>query len=277
MHDLWSSASYEAHLLSLPFALAPAAMLIVVAYAAAMRGSTSLRGGLLAHCLALLPYATVMMLSPSIKSAAVATQLFKVAAAFIPLAAAAGTGFQLALVRKHRKYRWWIWLSYASAALWVPISTMTDATVVGVRQLPGFWYANAGWWAWVALLHTVVLSVPGFYALGKAAVSGKPSTERRQQRHILIAGAITYAGLVDVGLAYDIGVFPLGWLLSGIGSLLVVRALVVEDLLRVRAVDTGAPLLVAHFAAAVLLGWVVLTLLGPGAPWWIVAISLLMV
>src|SRR5205085_8250322 len=27
----------------------------------------------------------------------------------------------------------------------------------------------------------------------------------------------------------------------------------------------------------VLLGWVVLTLLGPGAPWWIVAISLLMV
>ena len=61
----------------------------------------------------------VMMLSPSITSQAVATQLFQVAAAFIPLAAAAGTGFQLALVRKHRKYRWLIWAGVANAAVWV--------------------------------------------------------------------------------------------------------------------------------------------------------------
>ena len=39
MHELWSSASYEPHLLSLVFALAPAAMLIVIAYAAVMRGA----------------------------------------------------------------------------------------------------------------------------------------------------------------------------------------------------------------------------------------------
>ena len=51
MHDLWSSASYEAHLLSLPFALAPAAMLIVIAYTAVMRGAPALRGWLLTHCL----------------------------------------------------------------------------------------------------------------------------------------------------------------------------------------------------------------------------------
>jgi hypothetical protein len=38
MHELWSSTSYEPHLLSLPFAVAPAAMLIVIAYAAVMRG-----------------------------------------------------------------------------------------------------------------------------------------------------------------------------------------------------------------------------------------------
>src|SRR3954469_13025985 len=116
MHELWSSASYEAHLLSLPFALAPAAILIVIAYAAVMRGSTSLRGWLLAHCLALLPYATVMMLSPSITSGPVAAKLFQVAASFIPMAAAAGTAFQLALVRKHRRYRGWIWFGIANAA-----------------------------------------------------------------------------------------------------------------------------------------------------------------
>jgi len=55
MHALWSSTSYEPHLLSLLFALAPAAMLIVIAYAAVMRGAPTLRGFLLAHCIALLP------------------------------------------------------------------------------------------------------------------------------------------------------------------------------------------------------------------------------
>ena len=72
MQELWSSASYEAHLLSLPFALAPAAMLIVIAYAAVMRGSPTLRLWLLGHCLSLLPYAVVMMLSPSITDGRVA-------------------------------------------------------------------------------------------------------------------------------------------------------------------------------------------------------------
>ena len=275
MHDLWSSASYEAHLLSLPFALAPAALLIVIAYAAAMRGSTSLRGWLLAHCLAILPYGIVVMLSPSIKSPRVAELLYQVAAAFIPLAAAAGTGFQLALVRKHRKYRWLIWAGVANAAVWVVVSSTTHAAVDGVRKVSGLWYANAGPWAWVALLNTAVLAVPGFVALSRAAFRGRPSVERRQQRLILVANCVTYSGLVDVGLAYGLGVFPLGWLLAGIGSLLVVRALVVEDLLRVRAVDTNAPLLVGHLAAAILLGWVVLALLGERAPWWVTALSLL--
>ena len=49
MHELWSSASYEPHLLSLLFALAPAAMLIVIAFAAVMRGAPILRGFLLGH------------------------------------------------------------------------------------------------------------------------------------------------------------------------------------------------------------------------------------
>lgn len=276
MRDLWSSASYEAHLLSLPFALAPVAMLIVVAYAVVMRGSASLRGWMLAHCLALLPYATVMMLSPSITSEAVAAKLFQISAGFIPMAAAAGTGFQLAVVRKHRKFRWLIWLGVANAAVWIVVGATSGATVSSVQRMSGFWYAVAGPWAWLALLNTVALSLTGFFALSQAALAGRPSVERRQQRLVLLANAITYAGLVDVGLAYGIGVFPLGWLLSGVGSLLVVRALVGEDLLRVRAVDTGAPLLVLHFAAAVFLGWVVLVLLGPDSPWWMVTAALLL-
>lgn len=267
MDALWSSTSYEAHLLSLPFALAPTAMLIVIAYTAVMRGAPVLRGYLLAHFVSLLPYGVAMMLSPSITSPEVAEQMFRFGACTIPLAAATGTGFQLALIRRHRRYRWLVWFLIATAAIWVPIGTVTDATIDGIQRMSGFWYPKAGPWAWLALVHTTLLSVGGFAGLSSAAMRGKPSDERRQLRSALLANTVTYAGLIDVGLAYGIGVFPLGWLLSGAGSLLVVRALVVEDLLRVRAVDTTAPRLVLHFAGAMVLGWVCLLQI-PNAPWW---------
>ncbi|HEU0029739.1 MAG TPA: SpoIIE family protein phosphatase [Kofleriaceae bacterium] len=265
--DLWSTASYEPHLLSLPFALAPAALLIVIAYTAVMRGSARLRGFLLAHCLSLLPYATVVMLSPSIVEPRAAETMFRVASAWIPLAAAAGAGFQLSLIRRYRELRVLVWILIANALVWVVVIAMTGAAVGGVQRLAGFWFPVAGPWAWVALANTVVISTPGFVLLGRAALFRPPSDERRQLRAALVANLVTYAGLGDVALSYGIGVFPFGWLLSGIGSLLVVRALVVEDLLRVRAVDTMPPLLVAHFAGAVLLGWVSLAQVDP-APWW---------
>ena len=274
MHGLWSSASYEAHLLSLPFALAPAAMLIVIAYTVTMRGAPVLRGWLLLHVLALLPYAIVMTLSPSIVDADVAQQAFQLGASTIPMAAASGTALQLALIRRYRRFRWWVWFGVANAAVWIVVSAAGTATIDGVRRLAGFWYPNAGPWAWVALLHTLLLSIGGFLALAWVALISKPSQERRQLRLVLAANAVTYAGLIDVGLAYDVGVFPLGWLLSGIGSLLLVRALVVEDLLRVRAVDTRAPLLVLHAAASLGLGWFVLESLGERFPWWVRAITL---
>jgi serine phosphatase RsbU (regulator of sigma subunit) len=276
---VWSSTSYEPHLLSLPFALAPAAMLIVIAYTAVMRGAPVLRGFLLCHCLSLLPYALVMTLSPSVTSPDAAEELFRAGVSTIPMAAATGTGFQLALIGQYRRFRWLVWLLVASAAIWIVVSSTSNAAVGSVRRLSGFWYPEAGPYAWVALIHTVILSVGGFLSLGRAALWSKPSDERRQLRAAFFANMVTYAGLIDVGLAYGIGVFPLGWLLSGVGSLLVVRALIVEDLLRVRAVDTAAPLLVVHFAGGTLLGWVTLSLLPPGSPWWmqatVIAISLI--
>jgi serine phosphatase RsbU (regulator of sigma subunit) len=276
VHELWSSTSYEAHLLSLPFAIAPAAMLTVIAYTAVMRGAPVLRGFLLGHFLSLLPYATVVMLSPSITSPAVAEQLFRMAAGFIPMAAAAGCGFQLALIGRYRRLRWVVWFLIANAAVWIVVGSSSDAEVSGVQRLAGFWYPIAGPWAWLALVHTMLMTVVGFTSLGRAALFSKPSDERRQLRAALVANFVTYLGLLDVGLAYGVGVFPVGWLLSGIGSLLVVRALVVEDLLRVRAVDTTAPLLVVHFVGAIVLGWVALAQIGPDVPWWVTTVALVL-
>jgi len=276
MHELWSSTSYEPHLLSLPFALAPAAMLIVIAYAAVMRGAPTLRGFLLGNCISLLPYSTVVMLSPSIQSPRVAEQLFRIAGAFIPLVGATSTGFQLALLGRYRRYRWILWLCVASGLFWVVVGTATTLAIDGVRRLPGFWYPHAGPWAWVAVLHTLAMTVPGFAILGHVALTSPPSDERRQLRAAWVANFVVLSGLSDLTLAYGVGVFPIGWLLSGIGSLLVVRALIVEDLLRVRAVDTTAPLLVLYFATGALLAWVALAALASPIPWPLTALALIL-
>ena len=274
MQAIWSTASYEPHFLSLPFALAPAAMLSVIAYTAVMRGAPALRAWLLGHMLALLPYASVLTLSPSITSRAVAEQLFRIASSIIPIAAACGTAFQLALIRKLRPYRALVWFLAANAAAWLWIGASGGRVVGGVQWLGSFWFPVAGPLSWVALVHTMAIALIGIIALGHAALTSRPSVERRQLRAALLASLVTYAGLSDVALSYGIGSFPIGWLLSGGGCLLVVRALVVEDLLRVRAVDTTLPLLVVHLAAAVVISWLVLAQLGPHPRWWAVALVL---
>jgi serine phosphatase RsbU (regulator of sigma subunit) len=274
MQQLWSGASYEPHLLSLPFAFAPATMLVVVAYGLVMRGETVLRTWLLAHFVGLLPYSVAMTLSPSIVDHDAALAAFRIAAAFIPLAAAAGSGFQFRMIGLHRQARWFVWFNLAVALVWMIVCMSTDAAVADVRWLPaGLWYATAGDWAWLALLCTVVIATPGFLMLAREAIRRPPSVERRQLRFVLAANVVTYAGLTDVALGYDVGVFPLGWLLSGAGSVVVARALVVEDLLRVRAIDTTGPRVVLHLAGAVLLGLIALVLLGP-APWWLTTLVL---
>ena len=274
MQELWSSASYEPHLLSLPFAFAPAAVLVVIVYALFMRGEPRLRAWMLVHFVAILPYTLTMALSPSIRSAAAAKEAFGIAAACIPLAAAAGAGFQLHLLGKRGAWRALVWAGVGVSVAWVAIGASTDLVVNGAeRHAPGFWYASVGPGAWVALLTTFAVSVPGFVLMTIAAVRDKPSDERRQLRLVLLANCTTYAGLTDVLLAFGVQWFPLGWLTAGIGSVLVARALVVEDLLRVRAVDTTAPRLVLHYVVALLFTWVVLGLLGHAH--WVIVVGTL--
>lgn len=275
MQELWSAASYEPHLLSLPFAFAPVAMFVVIAYALVMRGEPVLRAWLLLHFVFLMPYSLTMALNPSVVSPAAFDVLFRFAGACIPMAAAGGAGFQFHLLGKGREARWYVWGCIALCAVWLVLGTTTGVVISGVRRIPGdLWFGNAGSLTWLALLQTAVAAIPGFVALSLAAVRMKPSPLRRQMRFVLAANFVTYFGLVDAGLAYGIGVFPLGSILLTIGSALVLRALVVEDLLRVRAIDTTAPRLVMHFALALILGWIVLGLVGEWAPWWLLTICL---
>jgi serine phosphatase RsbU (regulator of sigma subunit) len=275
MQELWSSASYEPHPLSLLFAFAPAAMLVVIAYALVMRGEPVLRAWLLMHFVTLLPLFVTITLAPSTVSPAAATASFRIAASCIPLCAVAGGAFQFSLIGKHEQMRWFTLFFLAIGVVWLVVGTTTNAIGAGVRWLPtGMYFGVAGPYTWLALVCVVASTVPSYFMLVKAALFSKPSVERRQLRIVLVANLFTYSAIPADGLlAYGVGVFPLAWLLGGIGSVLVARALVVEDLLRARAVDTTAPQLVLHFAAAILLGWVSLELLGD-VPWWVAAMML---
>jgi serine phosphatase RsbU (regulator of sigma subunit) len=276
VQELWSSTSYEPHLLSLALAFAPAAMLVVIAYALVMRGEPVLRTWLLMHFAMLLPLFTVEAISPSLVAQPAATAAVRIAAACIPLASVAGSAFQFGLVGKYHQMRWFIWGWFLVALIWLPVGATTGAICVDVRRLPaGMWFGNAGPWAWLAIICMLACTLPSYYLLLKAALFGRPSVERRQLRIVLVANLFTYAAIpADGGLAYGIGVFPLAWIFAGIGSVLLARALVFEDLLRARAIDTTAPRLVLHLATGILLGWISLTLLPSDQPWWLTAVML---
>ena len=275
MHELWSSASYEPHLLSLPFAFAPAAIFVVIAYALVVRGEPKLRAWLLVHFASMMPYFAAMALSPSVVSRQAMDALFRAAIAFIPLAAAAGAGFQYRLLGRQQRARWFVRASVLVAVAWIPISLLTPLATSGSRWLSlGLWYGVAGAWGWLLVVTVIVMVTPGMALLAHVAITSKPSTERHQLRLVLVANMTTYCGVpFDAIAGFTSAGFPLAWLLAGIGSIFVLRALVVEDLLRARAVDTTAPRLALHLAAAVLAGWVALRMIG-GAPWWLATIVL---
>jgi serine phosphatase RsbU (regulator of sigma subunit) len=272
MQELWSSASYEPHLLSLLFAFAPAAMLVVIVYALFMRGEPMLRAWLILHFVTLLPLFLTETLAPSMISREAALAAYRIAISCIPLSAAAAGAFQFGLIGKHRQTTWITIGFLAIAVFWLVIGTTTDAVVADVRWLPvGTWFASAGSYTWLGLVGVLLATVPSYVLLAKAAIFGKPSVERRQLRVVLAANSVTYTAIpADSALIFGIGVLPMAWLFAGLGSILVARALVVEDVLRVRAVDSNAPKLVLHLACAVFLGWAALEIVGAEyMSWWV--------
>jgi serine phosphatase RsbU (regulator of sigma subunit) len=265
--------SYQPSLLSFPPGIALAALLVVIAYAASVRGVAELRGWFLVHSIGLVPYALAMGMAPSIVDPDLATLWYRFGAAAVPLAASAGVAFRLALIGLQSKRQRQVGLSIGLAV--VAICSMTPWMVEGVKWVaPGVWFITPGPLAPLWLAVTVLLSGSGLWPLARAARAAQGVRRRRQLRRVWIASAITTGGLIDAGLPYGVGWVPMGWLFLGAGSVLTMRALVLEDLLRVRAIDTRAPRLVFHVAGALFIGWAVLELLDGRVPWWGQAVAL---
>lgn len=287
-------ASYQPSVLSVLPGIALAALLVVIAYAAVVRGAAELRGWFLIHTVGLLPYLLTMVLAPSVADRELMVPWFRVSAAMVPLAAAAGMAFRLAMIgrrpaardpgdpavaRRAQRMRRAHLLRVLTVAGTLVVAVPTLATswvVAGARPVGlGIFFATPGPLAPVWLAVSLTIALAGLRPFLHALRTAGDGPRRSQLRRIGIAGAITMGALVDVAVGYDPRLVPIGWLLLGAGSVLALRALVREDLLRVRAIDTRAPQLVLHLAGAVLLGGTVLQLLHQRLPWWGQAVALI--
>jgi serine phosphatase RsbU (regulator of sigma subunit) len=276
MERLWDPSSYELRVLSAPFALALAAMTSVIVYAVLMRGAAVLRAWFLAHILSIAPYAVAVAVAASTTDPVVATGLFRVGAAFVPLAAATGIGFQMVLVGTARVRRTSLFLAVIVSIGWLPIALGSDAVVEGVRWLPiGMWFAEPGELAPFVLATVLVVAATGFVPLYRFIRREANVDRRRQWSRAFWATAITFSGLVDVALAYGVGSIPVAWIFLSIGSALTLRALLVDDLLRVRAVDTRVPWVLLYLTLLTLSGWAIIELIGRELPWWVLSLAVI--
>ena len=276
MERLLDPSSYELRVLSAPFALALAALTSVILYAVLMRGAAALRAWFLAHMIAVAPYAFAVCVAASTTDPVVATWLYRIGAGFVPLAAATGIGFQLRLVGHSRARRTLVVLAILVSLAWLPVIAATDLAVEGVHWLPvGVWFVTPGPLAPAAALTVLAVSAAGFIPLYRLIRREANLDRRRQWSRAFWATAITFCGLVDILLAYGIGRFPVAWLFLSVGSALTLRALVVDDLLRVRAVDTRVPWVLLYLALLTLAGWAIVELIGRGLPWWMTTLALM--
>jgi len=274
MSHLLHAHTYEPHLRSVPFAVALATLLVVFAYALVVRAAPLLRATLLVYTATLMPYSVAMTLVASMVQPEPAVLLNRIAVSTVPLIAAASMAFQLALAGLFYRRRWWVALAMVSGVGWIVLGASTSLVVTGVRQLPsGMYYFSAGPLVPVGLVAVCAWSLAGFVPLASAYRTEQVAERRRQMRSILWSVAVTWLGTFDIVLGYGVDGFPMAWATIAAGTIFTVRAVIVDDLLRARAIDTRAPLVVMYVVAAALAGWLAADLIARGLPWWMAGLA----
>ena len=249
-------------------------LVIVVAYAAVLRGDVTLRGWFLLHLGALLPISTCLAIVPSITDARVARDLYQFIIAMVPLAVVGGIRYQLALLPRSRQFVWPGRMVVIGGLALTGWALFSPTIVIGVQRVDYGWFFVPGPHAGLFLVLVIVITALGFLPLVREAVATAPSPLRQQLRRTLIANLLTTAALSDVRIAFGYGAFRWSWVLLALGSALSLRAVMVDDLLRARAVDTRVPRTILMLVLTTLFGWMVLGLLGQSRVDWADAVVL---
>ena len=267
MWHLLEAHRYEPRLLSIPFALALATLLVVVVYGLVMRGAPVLRTTMLIWAGALVPYNAACVLASATTDPEIAEAWYRIGISFVPLAASASMSFQLAVSGLFRRRRVQIALAYLTALPWLWDGIARDDFVRGVHLIRGdIYFFSPGPLLLVGLAYVFLVSAMGFVPLLAAAREEHEPLRRRQMGATAWAMGLTWMGLTDVLVSYEVIPFPGAWLFESIGALVALRSLFFDDLLRARAVDARAPVVFAYAVLAVLGGWVMAVWVGELPP-----------
>ncbi len=237
---IFDASSYAFNLRSLPFACATVIVLAVTLYVLFTAGAPILRGALLIVAVGLLPFPTGLAVIGSTTDPHVAEALSKLAICLIPLSSAGAMIFLLALAGRLSQHKWLVVFAFVTSVATVPITVFTSLVIDGVWRTPIDLYYFTVPVNGIAQLQVAQIGVwvgIGIVVVARRIREEPNSARRRQLRGSVIAFSLCAAGLIDVPLGYRIGWFPVSWLALTLGLSLALRLLVVDDLIRARALD----------------------------------------
>ncbi len=273
MSPLLDASSYAASSASIPFVIAAVALGMVLSYAVFMRGATHLRIPVLVFTGSLLPFVVGTGLAVSAPSDEAAIAFYQVAVAPVPLATAGGMAFQLALAQRLGAKRVLVWIATLIGVAFLVVGWTTTLAVDDVIITPsGLRFFSAGPVVAPAVSAIAILASMGTLEAVRAYRRETTLVRRRQLASGILALGIAFVGLVDVLLAYGIGWAPVSWLFVATSALLMLRSILIDDLLRARAVDSRAPTALAAAILAAAIGWLVLGRLVPDLDGWTAAL-----
>lgn len=259
--------SFQFDPLSIPFLIATAAVLVTALYAAVMRGVPVLRAGFLILCVSLLPFVAGLALVGSTRDPDVAGPILRVTVSLLPMASAGALLFQVALVHRLARYWWLVALAVVSSLILIPLTIATDLVVEGVWKTPaGLWYQRVGKLAFLQSLLIGLWVAAGVWIVWRRLPEEPSEARRRAYRGSIVAFATSALALVDAPLGYGVGWYPISWLFLTIGAMLALRSLITHDLIRATALDARTPLVLLYLGAAAAGVWVVVGIVGTGAP-----------
>ncbi|MBK9032638.1 MAG: SpoIIE family protein phosphatase [Myxococcales bacterium] len=277
MTPLLDADSYALGLVGLPFVVAASALAAVLLYALFMRGAPHLRAPIILFSSGLLPFVVGFGLAVAAPDDVAAHAFFRFGIAFVPLAATGAMVFELALAGRLRAYRAPVILAAAVALVFLALGLTTDLAVARVIRTPsGLRFFAAGPMVLPATLTISVVSVTAFVEALRAARRATSPLRRRQLWGGLVALAVSFMGMSDVLLAYGVGYVPLSWLFVTIGSLLALRSILQDDLLRAQSLDSRAPVAFLALSLSGAAAWGVARYAITDWPAWVAAGALML-
>jgi len=244
-------APYHWDVQSLPFWIASATVLAMMAYAGLMRGAPALRYSFLGVCACVLPFVVGYALNSSTNDLEVAEFNARWGTAFTPMAGACVMMFDLALARRLAPFRRLIAIAVVLSLIFAVACISTNWIAKGIWVTPsGIPFAMSGPFGWTSALLIGPFVLVGTVVLWRRLDSEPSPQRRRQYRGAIWAFSIAGMGLVDTLLSYRIGYGPVSWFFLTLGALIALRSLAADDLVHAGSVDRRTLLGVAYVLLA---------------------------